>query len=135
MEPDEDGNLWVQFDLGAVQVLDEMWVWNYNCPDDYRVLWWNGGTAVGMREVRIEYSEDGERWEDLKTDGYPYRLARATGEQWMAATNLDDGQHRPVWFDGARARYVRLTPNPEIGIGNWGGERFGLSQVRFTSRG
>ena len=131
VDPD-DGNASVQFDFGAVHALDEMWIWNYNCPDDYRVLWWNGGTACGMRDVAIEISEDGERWTELTTEGHPFRLAKATGRQWMPATNLDDGAHTPVRFQGARARYVRLTPDPTVGIGNWGGELFGLSQVRFT---
>ncbi|MHC5157752.1 MAG: glycosyl hydrolase family 95 catalytic domain-containing protein, partial [Planctomycetota bacterium] len=45
------------FDFGKVYSLDEMWVWNYNCPDDYRALGWSGGTASGMRDVTIEYSE------------------------------------------------------------------------------
>lgn len=123
---------WIQFDLGALRSLGEMWVWNFNAPDDYRVLWWNGGTAVGMRDVTIDYSEDGERWTELRTNGFPFRLAKATGRQWMAATNLDDGSHTPVRFHGARARYVRITPAAETGVGNWGAEKVGLGQVRFT---
>ncbi len=111
MEPGDDGG-WIRFDLGAVQAVDELWVWNYNCPDDYRVLWWNGGTAQGMRDIKIEYSEDGEQWQELRTEGHPFRLARATGRQWMPASNLDDGRHSPIRFHGARARYVRLTPDP-----------------------
>ena len=126
-------NAAILFDLGTVYALDEMWIWNYNCPDDnYRVLWWIGGTACGMRDVNIQYSADGERWCELRTSGYPFRLAKASGQQWMPATNLDDGSHSPVRFDGASARYVKLTAHPEIGVGNWGGEHFGLSQVRFT---
>ena len=120
------------FDFGSVYALDEMWIWNFNCPDDYRVLWWVGGTACGMRDVMIEYSEDGIQWPPLKTEGYPFRLARATGKQWMPATNLDDGKNSPIRFNGVKARYVRLTANPSIGIGNWGGPSFGLSEVRFT---
>ena len=120
------------FDFGKAYLLDEMWVWNYNCPDDYRVLWWVGGTACGMRDVTIEYSEDGQKWNLLKTEGYPFRLAKATGKQWMPATNLDDGKHSPIPFQGANARYVRLTANPTVGVGTWGGNKFSLSAVRFT---
>ncbi|MBT3192763.1 MAG: hypothetical protein HN341_09440 [Verrucomicrobia bacterium] len=123
---------WIQFDLGSIHDLDEMWVWNYNCPDNYRVLWWNGGTACGMRDVTIEYSEDGQTWTELSTEGYPFRLAKATGKQWMPATNLDDGAGSPICFEGARARYVRIAPDAATGVGNWGGEHIGLSQVRFT---
>jgi alpha-L-fucosidase 2 len=124
----------LKFDFGDVYSLDEMWVWNYNCPDDYRVLWWNGGTACGMRDVVLEYSEDGQQWTPLTTEGYPFRLARATGKQWMPATNLDDGMNSPIRFNGVKARYVKLTANPTVGIGTWGGEGFGLSEVRFTHR-
>ena len=125
-------NAWIRFDLGAVCTLDEMWIWNYNCPDDnYRVLWWNGGTACGMRDVTVEYSADGEAWEELRTDGYPFRLAKASGKPWMSATNLD-GTHRPIRFGGIKTRYVKLTANSVVGTGNWGGKNFGLSQVRFT---
>ncbi len=123
---------WLQFDFGSVSALDEMWVWNYNCPADYRVLWWNGGRANGLRDVRIEYSEAGENWVELETAGHPFRLAQATGKQWMPAGNLDDGRNSPIRFEGARARYVKVIPDPEVGVGNWGGPGFGVSQVRFT---
>lgn len=120
------------FDLGAVYALDGMYVWNYNCPDDYRVLWWTGGTACGLRDVTIAYSEDGAKWTPLKTEGGPFRLARATGRQWMPATNLDNGKNSPIRFEGVKARYVKLKADPAIGKGNWGGSRFGLSEVKFT---
>jgi hypothetical protein len=122
----------LRFDFGRVYSLDEMWIWNYNCPDDYRVLGWSGGTASGMRDVAIEYSVDGVQWKSLKADGYPFRLARASGKQWMPATNLDDGENSPIAFEGVRARYVRLSADPTVGVGNWGGPKFGLSEVRFT---
>ena len=121
-------------DFGSVQPVDEMHVWNYNAPNDFRVLGYNGGTSVGLRDVTIEYSEDGERWQELKTGGHPFRLAQATGEPWMPATNLDDGSNSPIRFHGAHARFVRISPHPEAGIGNWGAECFGLSQVRFTRK-
>ncbi len=122
----------VRFDFGRVCALDEMWVWNYNCPDDYRVLWWNGGTAQGMRDVTIVYSVCGKHWEELQTEGHPFRLAKATGTGQMAPGNLDDGYHSPVRFHGVNARYVNIIPNPVVGTGNWGGECFGLAQVRFS---
>jgi len=129
---EKGANAELSFDLGAVYKLDEMWIWNFNCPDNYRVLWWVGGTACGMRDVTIEYSMDGNQWTRLETDGYPFRLAKATGEMWMPAGNLDDGKNSPIRFHGVKARYVRLTANPAVGAGNWGGPRFGLSEVRFT---
>ncbi len=121
-------------DFGSVQPVDEMYVWNYNAPNDFRVLGFSGGTRAGLRDVTIEYSEDGENWQELKTEGHPFRLAQATGEQWMPATNLDDGSNSPIRFHGAHARFVRIAPHADVGIGNWGAERFGLSQVRFTGK-
>jgi len=120
------------FDFGKEYKLDEMYIWNYNSPNKYRVLWWTGGPACGMRDVTIEYSENGKKWEELKSEGYPFRLAKATGKQWMPATNLDDGKSSPISFNGVKARYVRLAPNAAVGKGNWGGNKFGLSEVRFT---
>jgi hypothetical protein len=122
----------VLFDLGSVYALDEMWIWNYNCPDNFRVLWWSGGTASGMRDVAIEYSLDDRQWNSLKTQGYPFRLARASGKMWMPATNLDNGKNSPVKFQGGKARYVRITADATKGVGNWGGPVYGLSEVRFT---
>jgi len=84
--------------------------------------------------VTIAYSEDGDQWQELKTEGHPFRLAQAAGEQWMPATNLDDGNNSPIRFHGAHVRFVRITPHPEVGIGNWGAESSGLSQVRFTRK-
>lgn len=128
----KDGRISITFDFGSVQPVGNMWFWNYNAPDDYRVLWWSGGSALGFRDVIITHSRDAVRWKELKTEGYPFRFARASGKQWMPASNLDDGHHSPVRFHGVKARYVKLAPNPEIGTGNWGGAHFGLSQVRFT---
>jgi hypothetical protein len=122
----------ITFDFGTAYTLDEMRVWNYNCPDNYRVLWWKGGLASGLRNVTIETSLDGEQWTLVKTEGYPFRLAKATGQMWMPATNLDDGKNSPIRFDGAKARYVRMTGDPTKGTGNWGGPIYGLSEVRFT---
>ncbi|MBT3192856.1 MAG: discoidin domain-containing protein [Verrucomicrobia bacterium] len=119
-------------DFGSVQPVDEMHVWNYNAPNDFRVLGYSGGAAIGLRDVTIEYSEDGEQWQELESEGHPFRLAQATGEQWMPATNLEDGSNSPIRFHGAHARYVRISPSAEVGVGNWGAECFGLSQVRFT---
>lgn len=121
------------FDLGKTYTLDQMWVWNFNAPENYRIVdLWSGGLRSGMRDVAIEYSNDGEKWTALKDGQYPFRLAIASGKQWMPATNLDDGKQNPIRFDGVRARYVRLRPNPEVGVGNWGGQGFGLSEVKFT---
>lgn len=121
------------FDLGRVEPLGEMWIWNYNeaskSPDISR-------TDRGLKEVKIEISADGDTWEEWKGSGYPFRFAKADGSERLRATNLDDGKGSPVRFGGTPARFVRLTAAEAPGRGNWAadkdGERvFGLSEVRF----
>lgn len=124
-DPGTHNTIW--FDLGGVHQLGPMLVWNYN-QLDY--------TGPGLRDVRIYHSCDGAAWQELCGNGYPYRFARANGAEDLAATNLDDGFHTPVDFAGITARYVKLVPAPEKGVGNWGGyvegqHRFGLSEIRF----
>ena len=135
-----DGGLtkaWFQVDLGMVYALDEMWIWNEN-----------QGPERGFKNVKIEYSEDGKIWKELQpSEGmvfqdttnseYPFQFAPATGQADCPATNLNDGENSPVSFDGARARYVKLTAAPTAGDGNWGengsfGALGGLSELRFT---
>lgn len=129
-------NAWIQVDLGKVYSLDEMWVWNHNQYAE------SNPTLIdrGLKNVKIEYSEDGETWTELTTDmvfedgdeEYPFQLAKATGENGQKATNLNDGNNTPISFNGANARYVKITANPEPGNGSWGAAYYGLSEVRFT---
>ncbi len=126
---------WVQIDLGQSYALDEMWVWNMNQQNNI---------GRGLKNVKIEYSADGVKWQNLEPEegmsftdspeGYPFQLAQGTGENGMAATNLNDGNNTPIRFDGAEARYVRITAHPEAGVGSWGDVYFGLSEVRFTQK-
>ncbi len=117
----------ITFDFGAVYALGYMLVWNFN-QKKY--------TGAGLRDTKIFYSVDQNDWTELKGKGYPYRFARAAGSDTQEATNLDDGQNSPVDFNGICARYVKLVPHPDQGVGNWGDyiekqHRYGLSQVRF----
>ncbi|MGI6270061.1 MAG: discoidin domain-containing protein [Candidatus Howiella sp.] len=127
---------WVQVDLGDIYPLDEMYVWNLNQQNH---------TERGLKNVRIEYSLSGASWTELTppegvtfpeaTDtDYPFQLAKASGQNGCTATNLNDGSNTPVSFDGAVARYVRITAQPEVGNGSWGEEYFGLSELRFTRK-
>jgi len=123
---------WIKFDLGDAYALGEMPVWNYNQfdpaqPDVPYV-------DRGLKNVKIYYSTDDVHYTELKTDGYPFQLAKADGSPNLAATNLSGGG--VVDFKGAVARYVKIVPNDTAGDGNWGGASgaeaaFGLSQVRF----
>lgn len=127
---------WVQVDLGQVYPLNEMWIWNFN---QYAVGHGNLHER-GFKNVKIEYSEDGKEWTALTTDmefeagdeAYPFQFACGDGSMQLHATNLNDGNNTPVSFNGANARYVKLTAKPVIGEGNWGGDVFGLSELRFT---
>ena len=127
---------WVQIDLGQPYPLDEMYIWNMNQQNN---------TGRGFKNVKIEYSTDGDVWQTLEpeegmtfaeegAEGYPFQLAQATGEDAMAATNLNDGSNTPVRFGGVKARYVKITAHPEVGVGSWGDVYFGLSEVRITSK-
>jgi len=120
------------FDLGRVEPLGEMWIWNYNDNDN------NSPDAPlterGLRNVSLYLSADGDTWDEWKGDGYPFRLAKADGSERLSATNLDDGKASPVRFGGTTARYVRLEAAEKPGEGNWSsrGERvFGLAEARF----
>lgn len=44
---------WVNYDLGAVYVLDTLHIWNHNA--------W-GETAQGVKRIMIDYSKDGSTW-------------------------------------------------------------------------
>lgn len=124
-------NAWLQFDLGKVYNLNQMFVWNHNQA---------GLEDRGLKNVKIEYSEDGIEWKELKTDmkftdgeaEYPFQFAKATGENGMKATNLNDGKNTPITFGGEKARYVKITANQTPGNGTWGSSYYGLSEVRFT---
>ncbi len=87
------------------------------------------GTIIARLNYANRFKKNGLQ---LETDGYPFRLAKATGKQWMTATNLDDGKNSPIRFHSAKARYVRLIADPTVGVGTWGGNKFSLSEVRFT---
>ena len=125
---------WIEFDLGKVYALDEMYVWNMNQQ---------GNIDRGLKNVKIEYSEDGTAWQALAPAAdltfangnadYPFQFAQASGAENLPATNLNDGQNSPVSFGGLRARYVKITAAPTAGDGSWGSVYYGLSEIRFTT--
>ncbi len=103
--------VWIQFEFDKVYRLHEMLVWNYNVQFEL-VL------GFGLKDVTVEYSEDGTDWAVLVN----VELAQATATTtYTANTTIDLG--------GAVAKYVRLTVNS--GWGMMG--QFGLSEVRFFS--
>ena len=49
-------NHWLEYDLGYTYILDSIQIWNYN-------VW--GSTGNGVRQILIDYSEDGNDWESI----------------------------------------------------------------------
>ncbi len=99
----------IQYEFDRVYKLDEMLVWNYNVQFEL-VL------GFGLKDVTIEYSENGTDWTALGDVEFARATAKAT---YTANTTVD--------FGGVPARYVRLNVNS--GYGFLG--QFGLSEVRF----
>ncbi len=116
------------FDLDGTYPLSEMWIWNYNDPDNLE---------AGIKEIRVFTSIDRTTWTECAgEDGSPFILAKAEGRADQPATNLNDGAHSPIRFGGMLARFVRLDLVGGMGRGTWGAynlyeDRFGLSKVRF----
>ena len=100
---------YIQYEFGRVYQLYEMQVWNYNAEFEL-VL------GFGCRDVTVEYSADGDEWTLLGD----VTFAQATAESsYLPNTTVD--------FQGAAARYVRLTVNGGFGAN----AQYGLSEVRF----
>ncbi len=101
--------LCIQFEFDAVYRLQEMWVWNHNTVFE-AIL------GFGVKDATIEYSVDGTDW----TVWGETRFHQAPGTPDYIADNI-------VEFDGASAKYVRLTVNSCYGMLR----QAGLSEVRF----
>jgi len=102
--------VWIKYEFDRAYKLYEMWVWNSNMAIEAIV-------GLGLKEVTIEYSTDDINWTPL-----------AGVSEFNRATGLDDYAHNTtVAFDGAAAKYVRITANS-----NWGGmPQYSLCEVRF----
>ena len=112
--PGEDA--WITFDLGTAQPIGDMYVWNINQ---------SANVDRGLKNVKIEYSSDGETWKNLSNEeGYPFVLHKANGKVGLGYTDK-------IALN-VTAQYVRITADPTIGQGNYGSEYYGLSEVRFT---
>jgi hypothetical protein len=105
------GEAWIQYSFDRPQKLHQMLVWNYNGES---MLSWNG-----IKEVAVEYSEDGEAWRLL--DNFS-ELAQAPGTDDCVPEILD--------LSGLTAKHLRITAH-----GNWSPSgiltQYGLSEVRF----
>ena len=106
--PDGDGPAWIEYEFERVSKLHEMWVWNHNSSLEQIY-------GFGFKDVSVEYSADGI---DYKALGTTHEFAQAPGTPGYAHDTID--------FEGAAAKYVRLTANS-----TWGSPLGGLSEVRF----
>jgi len=101
---------WIKYEFDKAYALHELWVWNSNQLIETSV-------GVGIKNVTIEYSQDGDVWTALGD----VQFDQATGTaNYAANTTVDMG--------GILAQYVRLTVRS-----NWMSilQQYGLSEVRF----
>ncbi len=103
--------VWIQYEFDKVYKLYELWVWNSNSLLE-------SAMGLGAKDVKIEYSLDGDAWTRL--EGVP-QFARATGMAGYA-------HNTTVSFGGVMAQFVKLSVQS-----NWGGitPQSGFSEVRF----
>ncbi len=97
------------YEFDTVYKLHEMQVWNYNVMFELLL-------GFGLKDVMVEYSENGEDWTVLGDVVFNQATATST---YTANTT--------VAFDGVAAKYVRITVSS--GYGMMG--QFGLSEIRF----
>ncbi|UCD50838.1 MAG: LamG domain-containing protein, partial [Phycisphaerales bacterium] len=101
--------VYVQYEFDRVYKLHEMLVWNYNSMFELLL-------GFGLKDVTIEYSENGTDWAVLGD----FELAQATARADYATNTTID-------FGGMAVKYVKLTVNA-----GWGAmPQYGLSEVRF----
>ncbi len=101
--------VWLRYEFDRIYKLHQMLVWNYN--SEFETI-----LGFGLKDVTVEYSQDGVEWTALGD----VKFAKASSTATYAANTTVD-------FGGAPARYVRLTVNSGWGVTG----RFGLSEVRF----
>ena len=106
--PDAE-SLQIQYAFDRVYKMHEMLVWNYN--SQFELL-----LGFGVKNVTVEYSENGADWTVLGD----VELAQATASADYAANTTIDMQ-------GVAAQYIRLTVNAGFGMM----DKYGLSEVRF----
>ncbi len=101
--------MWIQYEFDGIYKLHEMLVWNYNVQFELIL-------GFGVKDVTVEYSENGTDWAVLGD----VQLNQATARDTYAANTTVDLQ-------GVAARFVRLHVNSGWGMM----PQYGLSEVRF----
>ncbi len=103
---------YIQYEFDAVYKLAEMWVWNYNSEFEKML-------GFGLKDVTVEYSEDGAAWTALGD----FQLVQATAKAAYAHNTTVD-------FAGIGARFVRIVVHSTYGPTG----QCGLSEVRFLHK-
>ncbi len=103
---------WIQYEFGGVKKLDTIKIWNSNSAAEMAIGW-------GVKDLEIQYSEDGENWAVLEG---ATQLSRAPGSPTY---NTPD----EIAMNGVPAKYVRLNI-----ASNWGGilMSYSLGEVQFN---
>ena len=97
---------WIMYDFGEEYTLYNMHVWNYNHPTD---------SDDGIMNFMVHTSVDGSNWTEVGT----YSVTQANASSFYGGQTVAN-------LGGVTAQYVVIT-----GLDNYGGECFGLSEVRF----
>ena len=101
--------VYIQYEFDGIYKMHQMLVWNYNVQFEL-VL------GFGLKDVTVEYSENGTDWTALGDVEFAQATAQAT---YTANTTVD--------FQGVPAKFVKLTVNSGQGVLT----QYGLSEVRF----
>ena len=107
--PGGDDPVYLQYEFDGIYKLHEMLIWNYNV--EFELL-----LGFGVKDVTVEYSENGTDW-----------LVLGEVEFAQAAANATYEANTIVAFNEVAARYVRFTVNSAWGVAG----SYGLSEVRF----
>ena len=107
----EPSPAWIKYDFDKIYKLHEILVWNYNGESFL--------TAVGLKDVIVEYSSDDVNWVPIDSVN-----------EFDRASGLDDyAPNTTIPLDDIPVKSVKIYANS-----NWSGnfsDQFGLSEVRF----
>ncbi|MEM6317394.1 MAG: discoidin domain-containing protein [Bacteroidota bacterium] len=99
---------WIQYNFGSVRHLSKTWVWNTNDPQKLN---------QGFKQVKIDYSEDGQNWTHLGEMTFP----KAKGEAIYGGFTGPD-------LSNIKAQYVLLTALSNHGHATCAG----LAEIKFN---
>ena len=98
---------WIMYDLGQLYALTESKLWNANEP---------ANLDFGIQEFHVDYSIDGEIWENLGQ----FTLDQGNGLSTYEGTDGPD-------FGEVFAKYVLITPTS-----NYGGDCYAFSELKIN---